>query len=107
MIKEGGCMIMAGTEVITGRLTEAAGNLEDLNARYGQSVSKMYQIGEEVDAMWDGSAGDKFMAALGADRDRFSALSQMLSRYAETLRQEAAIYGKAESDVLEVLNTRK
>jgi WXG100 family type VII secretion target len=98
---------MAGTEVITGRLTDAAKNLEDLNARYGQSVSKMYQIGGEIDVMWDGSAADKFAATLGADRERFNALTQLLTRYVETLRQDATIYGKAESDVLDVLNSRK
>ena len=96
---------MAGTEVITARMTEVAKNVEDIVGRYNASVSKMYQIGGEIDAMWDGEAGDKFSATLGSDRERFNALTKMLTAYVDTLRQDAAIYVKAESDVLGVLNT--
>lgn len=98
---------MAGTEVLTGRLLEVAGNLEDIVARYNTSVNKMYQIGGEIDAMWDGPASSKFMAALGNDRERFNALAKILTAYIETLRQDAYIYAKAESDALDVLNTNK
>ncbi|MDO4799297.1 MAG: WXG100 family type VII secretion target [Bacillota bacterium] len=98
---------MAGTEVITGRLLDVAKSVEELIQRYNSSVEKMYQIGGEVDAMWDGEASQKFMATLGKDRERFNALTKMLTAYAETLRQDASIYAKAESDVLNVLNTNK
>lgn len=95
------------TEVLTGRLLEVARNLEDIIGRYNTSVNKMYQIGGELDAMWDGPASDKFMATLGNDRERFNALTKMLTAYVETLRQEAYIYAKAESDALDVVNTNK
>ena len=98
---------MAGTEVLTGRMMEVAKNVEDIIGRYNTSVNKMYQIGGEIDAMWDGAAGDKFMATLGNDRERFNALTKMLTAYVETLRQDAGIYAKAENDVLDVLNTNK
>ena len=98
---------MAGTEVLTGRLMEVAKNVEDIVGRYGTSVSKMYQLGGEVDTMWDGAASDTFMANLGNDRERFNALTKMLTAYVETLRQDAAIYAKAESEVLDVVNTNK
>ena len=45
---------MAGTEVLTGRLIDVAKNLEDIIGRYNTTVNKVYQIGEEIDAMWDG-----------------------------------------------------
>lgn len=98
---------MAGTEVLTGRMMEVAKNVEEIIGRYNTSINKMYQIGGEIDAMWDGAASDKFMATLGNDRDRFNALTKMLTAYVETLRQDAAIYAKAESDALDILNTNK
>lgn len=98
---------MAGTEVLTGRMMEVAKNVEDIIGRYNQSVNKMYQIGGEIDGMWDGEAGNKFMATLGNDRDRFNALTKMLNAYVETLRQDVSIYAKAESDALNILNTNK
>jgi len=96
---------MAGTEVLTGRMLDVARNVEDIIGRYNASVNRMYQIGGEIDAMWDGDASNKFKATLGSDRERFDALTKMLNAYVETLRQNAAIYAKAESDVLDVLNT--
>ncbi len=98
---------MAGTEVLTGRMMEIAKNVEDIIGRYNTSVNRMYQIGGEIDAMWDGAASDKFIATLGNDRERFNALAKILTTYVETLRQDAAIYAKAESDVLDVLNANK
>ena len=98
---------MEGTEVLTGKLMEVAKNVEDLNGRYIQAVSKLYQIGDEIDAMWDGEASDKFRATLGDDRVRFEAMSKLLMDYVTALNEDAAIYNKAESDVLDVLSTNK
>jgi len=98
---------MAGTEVTTSQMHDVAKNVEDVIGRYNASVNKMYQIGGEIDGMWDGEASEKFMATLGNDRDRFDTLTKMLTSYVETLRQDAIIYEKAESDVLNVLNTNK
>ena len=98
---------MAGTEVLTGRLLEVSKNVEELVGRYNQSVNKVYQIGGEIDGMWEGEASRKFMTILGNDRERFNALTKMLTAYVETLRQDAAIYAKAENDALNVLNTNK
>lgn len=98
---------MAGTEVLTGRMLEVARSVEDIIGRYNSSVEKLYQIGGEIDAMWDGEASQKFTSTLGGDRERFNALIKMLTSYVETLRQDAQIYAKAESDVLDILNTNK
>ena len=98
---------MAGTEVLTGRMLDVAKSVEDITGRYNSSVNKMYQIGGEIDAMWEGEANRKFMATLGNDRQRFEALTKMLTAYVETLRQDAAIYAKAENDVVDILNTNK
>jgi len=96
---------MAGTEVLTSRMAEVAKNVEDVIGRYNTSVNKIFQIGGEIDAMWEGEANKKFMATLNNDRQRFDALTKMLTAYVETLRNDATIYAKAESDVLNILNT--
>jgi WXG100 family type VII secretion target len=88
-------------------LIDVAKNLEDIIGRYNTTVNKVYQIGGEIDAMWDGPASNKFVSILGNDRERFNALAKMLNAYVETLRRDAAIYAKAESDALDILNTNK
>jgi len=93
------------TEVTTSKLTQVAGSLNDLIVQYNSAVDVFYGLGAEIDAMWDGDANRKFMTTLATDRERFDALKNMLQRYVEVLNQDAAIYAKAESDVLNVLNT--
>jgi len=96
---------MTGTEVLTGSLMEVAADVEELVARYRQSVNRIYVIGQELDPMWDGKANRTFNAQMGSDRDRFDAMAKLLESYVSVLRHNAGIYVKAESDVLDVLNT--
>lgn len=98
---------MAGTDVLTRKMLDVAKNVEDVIGRYRTSVEKMYQIGGEIDGMWDGEASNKFMTTLGNDRERFNALTKMLASYVDILRQDVNIYAKAESDALNILNTNK
>ena len=96
---------MAGTEVLTNTLNDVAISVEELIGRYRQSVSRMYSIGGEIDAMWEGAANRQFMAQLGSDRERFDAMAKLLESYVATLRNAASTYVTAESEVLTVLNT--
>jgi WXG100 family type VII secretion target len=98
---------MAGTEVTTGRLTQAASRLSDFIAQYDGAVDKFYNCGAEIDTMWDGDASQKFMATLTNDRERFNALTRILRQYVEVLNQDANTYARAEADVLNTLNTNK
>ena len=98
---------MAGTEVITGRMLDVARDVEDIIGRYNTSVNKVYQIGGEIDAMWDGEASQKFQQILGNDRERFNAMARLLTEYVDVLRRDASIYAKTEGDVVDILNVNK
>ena len=95
---------MAGTEVLTGSLIDVAAGVEELIGRYRHSVNKFYSIGQELDSMWDGQAGSKFIAQMGNDRERFDAMAKLLESYVSVLRNNAGIYTKAEGDVLSLIN---
>ena len=97
---------MAGTEVLTGSLMDVAAGVEELIGRYRNSINKFYATGQELDAMWNGLASDKFAAKMNNDRERFDAMAQLLESYVSVLRHNASVYVKAESDVLNVLNTK-
>jgi uncharacterized protein YukE len=98
---------MAGTEVLTGTLTEAATSVEELIGRYRQSVSKMYAIGAEIDSMWEGTASKTFATRLGSDRERFDAMAKLLEGYVVVLRNAASEYVRGENEVLHILNTNR
>jgi hypothetical protein len=69
---------MAGTEVTTGKLTQAANMPSEFISQYNVAVDKFYNCGAEIDTMWDGEASQKFMATRTGDRDRFNALTRIL-----------------------------
>jgi len=96
---------MAGTEVLTASLIDVAAGVEELIGRYRHSVNKFYSIGQELDTMWDGQAGSKFIAQMGNDRERFDAMAKLLESYVSVLRNSAGIYTKAEGDVLSLIST--
>ncbi len=99
---------MAGTSISsTGKMTQVAKNVEEIIGRYNQSITRLYDIGQELDNMWDGEASNTFKSRLAADRDRFMALSKMLTQYVATLNQDVQIYHKAEADAIETIKTRK
>lgn len=98
---------MGGTELTTGKMNTVANNLDSAIKRYNQCVSRIYEIGTEIDAMWDGEASNKFSSILGSDKERFNALTTLLKRYTEVLCQDISIYIKAEQDALQILNTNK
>jgi WXG100 family type VII secretion target len=97
----------SGTEATTGRMLEVAQKVEDIIGQYNSSVEKMYRIGDEVDAMWEGPSNQKFMAKLGNDRERFNALTKLLTAYVETLRQTVSTYIEAENRALEAIGANK
>lgn len=88
-------------------MADAATKVEEIIGRYNASVNKLFENGNEIDAMWEGDANKKFASLLGNDRERFDAFTRMLLSFAEVLRRNAAIYSKAESDVLDLLNSNK
>lgn len=98
---------MAGTEVLTRQLIDVASKVEDTMRNYDSSVNKMYNIGAELDVMWDGNANDKFNATMKNDRAKFTALKELVTKYIEVLRQNVDTYVKAEDNVIDVLNTNK
>lgn len=98
---------MATTNVSTGSLQNVAKNVAEQVVKYNKSVERIYEIGSELDAMWDGDANKKFMSVIGNDRERFAAMSKLLTQYVDALNQSAKIYAETENSVKEIMTTNK
>lgn len=88
-------------------LKDIALGVEELTGRYRQSISKLYNIGGELDGMWEGAANRQFMAQLGSDRERFDAMAKLMESYIGTLRNAAATYVNSESEAVTALNANR
>lgn len=95
------------TEVTYNRMIEVATKVSESIATYNRSVEKIYQIGDELDRMWDGESSDKFKIKLGQDRESFNAMLKILINYVEALQQMIEVYRKAEMDAVTTVNVKK
>lgn len=98
---------MATTTVSTGSLQNVAKNVAEQVVKYNKSVERIYEIGVELDAMWDGDANKKFISVIGNDRERFNAMSKLLMQYIDALNQSAKVYVETENSVKEIMTTNK
>jgi len=98
---------MAQTRVTTQQLRGVAERVEGLAGQYANQVTALYNSGKELDSMWDGDANQTFNTKLGNDQPRFQAMSDMLKRYVQTLRDNADDYDRAEAQAVDTLNTNK
>ncbi len=98
-------MSQAGTRVTTQKMRQVADQVETYARDFVQRVNDLYNVGQQLDSMWDGDASQRFMTQLGTDRERFEAMNRVLLQYVEALRSNAASYDNAEARAMETLNT--
>ncbi|WP_020225051.1 WXG100 family type VII secretion target [Holdemania massiliensis] len=96
-----------GTELTTSKMKEVVNHLSEQVKSYDKAVARLYEIGEEMDTMWEGEASNKFKANLGNDRSRFNALTTMLNRYIEVLTQDIQTYAQAESEAIQIIASNR
>lgn len=96
-----------GTELTTSKMREVANNLGEQIKAYGNAVTRLYEIGEEIDTMWEGEASQKFKANLGNDRERFNALTKMVNSYIDVLNQDIQTYTQAEAEALQIIMSNR
>ena len=97
-----------GTEITSsGQMTSVANKVEEINTQYVSSIGKLYELGAQIDAMWEGDASKTFKAQFDGDRERFMALSKMLIQYVEILRQDISTYQKAEADAVSTIKSAR
>ena len=94
------------TQAHAGQMADIAKNMEDIIARYQTSVHRIYQIGEEIDALWDGEAGKRFMAHMGQHRQNLDAMVKTFTEFSLVLRQNAMGYARAEQDAMDLIQRR-
>ncbi|MDR0858018.1 MAG: WXG100 family type VII secretion target [Oscillospiraceae bacterium] len=98
---------MAATRVSTQVLRSVAEQVEQNVNQYVGYVNDLYTSGNELDSLWDGDANQKFNAQLQNDKPKFDAMQTVLTKYVQTLRENADAYDKAEADAEGIVQTNK
>lgn len=96
-----------GTELTTTRMREVSTSLQEQVRNYNNAIVKLYEIGDEIDGMWEGEASQKFKTVLGNDRERFNAMTTLLNRYIEVLDEDIRTYTQAESEAMNIIASNR
>ena len=94
---------MAQTLVTPETMITLANGVEEKIADWNQAVTKIYQLAQEMDAMWDGTANDAFNARFEEDRTKFEQLSTIMSEYATAIKTAAQNYMTTEEEVTTIV----
>lgn len=104
--KEDFHMAGSATKVDTNQLRNVSKQLSEIDGQYNTAISQLKTLGDELDALWDGEASDKFKTQLTNEMEpTFKAMSTILKAYVTGLTEVAGIYEKAEAEASSVVAT--
>jgi len=90
-------------KVNTQGMRTAATDIEGMVANYETRVQALYDVGAELDQMWDGDASQTFQTQLGSDRPKFAQLATVVRQYIDNINQSATSYDQNEQAAIGIL----
>ena len=97
---------MAQLMVTPEQMNLIATNIEEKIQEWQDAVQKIYQLAEEMDAMWDGTANDSFNTLFSEDSVKFNNLTTLMQEYATAIRTAANNYIEGEEEVKGIVTRR-
>ncbi len=94
---------MAQTLVTPETMITLANGVEEKIGDWNQAVTKIYELANEMDAMWDGTANTAFNTRFDENRTKFEQLSTIMSEYATAIRTAAQNYMTTEEEVTSIV----
>ena len=71
------------------------------------AVTKIYQLVQEMDAMWDGLGNDSFNMVFNGDRPNFDNLNALMIEYYNAIMRAAQAYDAGEQEVKNIVTRRR
>lgn len=85
-------------------MRSSATALEELILEWKKQTDRLFEIHEEIDAMWDGDANDVFNSKfLDQDKPKYENLYNELNSYCESLNNAISKYADAESRIADIM----
>ncbi len=88
------------------QMKNSAQELTSLNARFKSAVSEMEALEASLNRMWEGEAREAFHRAFTSDKTQMDNFFNAIEVYAARLQAAAARYETAESQNVDIANTR-
>lgn len=90
---------MADFKVDTEQISSVAQQLEGWTDDYASCVNRIYQVAQNLQGSWIGSAQASYVNQLAEFQNDFQGLYNLFNKYATYLRQSALRYNEAEENI--------
>lgn len=97
---------MSRFSVTASELNNVVNTLESDNQQFRARVSDLMNCAQELAAMWQGEANNRFNAALNNDQQRWAEFAALVDQYGEALANIIQIYSTAEQSNTSTATTR-
>lgn len=97
---------MAAIQVTPELMRNTSKQVDNKIVEWNAAVSKIYQLANEMDAMWDGLGNDSFNVAFQQERPKFDQLNVLMTDYSKAIVTAATLYEQGENEVKQIV-TRK
>ena len=97
---------MASIQVTPELMRDTSRQVDSIITEWDGAVRKIYQLVEQMDAMWDGLGNDSFNIVFQNDRPKYNNLNILMADYSRAIVSAANLYDKGEQDVKDIV-TRK
>ena len=97
---------MAAIQVTPEMMRSTARNVDSKIVEWNAAVSKIYNLANQMDAMWDGLGNDSFNQVLQSDRPKFDNLNILMSDYSKAIVTAANLYDTGEQEVKNIVTRR-
>jgi len=100
------------TKVDPSRLSTISGNINENIRQVENAIKKVRQTltegaGSSLKVTWTGPASAKFYSQVGADKEIFDSLLQVLKTLNDQLREAASIFDSADNKAMELVRQLK
>jgi len=92
------------TTVTVEVLRSKANNLDQFISSYTGSVTALYQLTEELNAMWEGGASQAFQTNFNRQKIEFENGGKTLRDYTQALRDAADEYVRIDNEAINIIN---
>lgn len=97
---------MAQMTVTPQMMATIAGDIGKKLEEWNAATTKIYDLNNEMDAMWDGAANDAFNLAFSEDRKKFDNLARMMQEYQNAIITAANAYLDGEQQAKNIVSRR-
>ena len=98
---------MTAIQVTPEMMRNTSKQVDSKIVEWNAAISKIYNLANQMDAMWDGLGNDSFNVVFRNDRPKFDSLNILMTDYSRAIVTAANLYDQGEQEVKNIVTRKK